>query len=253
MFCDECGTPLNPDARAFVSRGDDYIGSVCTECYSASPLWAEYEDKRLAMDGVYHPRKGYTWSMWSDSQVWMDLAKEKYEFPEPNTTSYEISKNNVALTCAGFALEAGYKALLLADGRSRYEWNDRKPEPFREDMPYTHEIRVLHNRIRNKRKAALNPDIEAIYGGGVEHYLDEIDRHINHPYRRYSFLGARVAGGIGGGYFPRIGAVHEALMRQVERAWDELQSEYSASASELQAIAARTPAVYDSYQVDAGG
>ena len=217
MFCDECGTTLNPDARALGGRGDDSVGSVCTECYSASPLYGEYEDKLRATDGVYHPRKGYAWSIWSDSLVWMDIANEKYEFPEPTGTWHEFSKNNVALTCAGFALESGYKALLLADGRSRYEWNDQKPRPYQQDMPYEHEIRVLHDQLRAERNAALNPAIESIYNGGLEHYFREVDTLINHPDRRYSFLGSRITAGDGAGALLRISAVHDVLMQQVQR------------------------------------
>ena len=247
LVCGECRTALNPEAKRFMSRNlNTSVGSLCVECYPSSPLCSDYEDKPRARDGVYDPRRGYVWPLLSDSRAWMEIATANYEFPEPSATWSVVSKNNIVLTCAGIALEIAYKAILLADGRSRYKW---EAQPYHHDMPYKHVIRELHNRLRDDRKAIVDSVIESLYEGSrsaLEWYFETVDVYVNHPYRKYWFIGASTVGGFSRGIFQMIQTVHHALMDQAESAWSELLSEYSATASELRDIADRTPAVYDS-------
>ena len=179
------------------------------------------------------------------SRGWMEIATANHEFPEPSASWSEVSKNNIALTCAGIALETAYKAILLADGRSRYKW---EAQPYHQDMPYTHAVRELHSRLRDDRKAIVDSVIESLYGGGgsaLEWYFKTVDVYVNHPYRKYWFIGASMVGGFSRGTFQMIQTVHHALMDQAGSAWSELQSEYSATAREIREVADRTPAVYD--------
>ena len=248
LLCSNCGNNLNPEARCYwVSNFNPSMDSICLECCSDSRRFREYWNKLRARDSVHHPRKAFVWTLRSDSMVWMEIAEANYDFHD--TTWHGTSKSNIALTSAGLALETAYKALLLADGRSQY---GGEKQPFKQDMPYKHSIEELHVRLRKDRKAAIDSAIRSKFRGknrpALESYFRFMDEYVNHTYRKYWFMGASTVGGFAVGLMQTIQTVHQALMEQVEKAWDELQSEYSAATNELIVLADRLPNVYKSYE-----
>ena len=110
----------------------------------------------------------------------------------------------------------------MADGRSEYAG---EKEPYKADMPYKHPIRKLHDKLRDDRKEALDPIIDSVFGGR-ERFFETMDEHINHTHRRYWFMGRSVVGGFADFYVEAMVTLHQALLKQVGEAWEELQADY---------------------------
>ena len=158
----------------------------------------------------------------------MHMAQTHYKRDSLSATWFETSMSNVVITCAAIAVELAYKSLLLTDGRSEYAGEKR---PYESDMPYKHPIRELHDKLRDDRKAALDPIIDSVFGRR-ERFFDTMDEHINHTYRRYWFMGSSVVGGSADFYTEAMVAVHQALLKQIGEAWEELQADYRKLAGE---------------------